>query len=99
MPFWAFSATGDDTWVLICMPGAHSRVQDACGLGIPRPLPMSGTSTRHWRHAPTGSSNGWSQNRGIAMPISSAARMARVPFGTCTSVPSMVTVMVSTAAT
>ena len=36
-------------WVLTTMPSATGSVQDACGLGSPRPLPASGTSTRHWR--------------------------------------------------
>src|SRR5439155_3260579 len=40
----------------------------------------------------TGSRSGWSQNRGISMPSSSAARMIRVPLGTAISFPSMVTV-------
>ena len=59
---------------------------------MPRPLPASGTSTRHWRQAPTGASSGWSQNRGIWTPICSAARITRVPLGTLTSTPSMVRV-------
>ena len=62
-----------------------SIVQEACGLGIGRRLPSGpgvATSTRHWRQAPTGSSSGWSQNRGIWMPTCSAARMTRVPLGT-----------------
>src|SRR3954454_10800106 len=46
----------------------------------------------HWRQAPTGSSNGWSQNRGIWMPSSSAARMMSVPLGTAASTSSMVSV-------
>src|SRR5215218_10125841 len=57
-----------------------------------RPLPASGTSTRHWRQAPTGSSSGWSQNRGIWTPTCSAARMIRVPAGTLTWTPSIVSV-------
>ena len=64
-------------------------MHDAMGLTWPS------TSTRHWRQAPIGSSSGWSQNRGIAMPSSSAARMISVPFGTSISNPSMVTVTVS----
>ena len=54
-------------------------------MGIGRRLPSGpgvATSTRHWRQAPTGSSSGWSQNRGIWMPTCSAARMTRVPLGT-----------------
>ena len=61
-------------------------------MGKPRPLPASGISTRHWRQAPTGSSSGWSQNRGIWTPTCSAARITRVPLGTLTSTPSMVRV-------
>src|SRR5690606_5205621 len=75
---------------------------DAWGLGMGRRLPSrSGvaTSTRHWRQAPTGLSSGWSQNRGIAMPICSAARITSVPFGTATSTSSMVKVTVSAWAT
>ena len=67
-------------------------VQEAWGFGKPRPLPASGISTMHWRQAPTGSSSGWSQKRGMAVPIISAARMIRVPLGTLTCVPSMVSV-------
>ena len=51
-------------------------VHDAIGLRWPS------TSTRHCLQAPTGSSSGWSQNRGIWMPISSAARITNVPLGT-----------------
>ena len=47
VPCCALSATGDVTCVLATMPGATSRVQEACGLGKPRPLPASVTSTRH----------------------------------------------------
>src|SRR6185295_739978 len=50
------------------------------------------TSTRHWRQAPAGASSGWSQNRGIAMPIRSAVRITSSPFGAVTSTPSMVSV-------
>ena len=57
-PCWALSATGEVSWVLITMPGITVVVQDAAGLGMPRPLPMSVTSTRHWRQAPAGSSSG-----------------------------------------
>src|SRR5215212_2283577 len=74
------------------MPSATGIVQEACGLGIGRPLPASGTSTRHWRHAPTGSSSGWSQKRGIWTPTCSAARMTSVPAGTLTCTPSIVSV-------
>src|SRR5829696_6005651 len=85
-PRCALSATGEVSWVLTTMPSETVVVQEATGLGWPS------TSTRHWRQAPTGSSSGWSQNRGTWMPISSAARMTRVPFGTCTSKPSTVSV-------
>ena len=64
-PCCALSATAEVSWVLMTMPGMTVVVHDAAGLGMPRPLPMSVTSTRHWRHAPAGSSSGWSQNRGI----------------------------------
>ena len=70
------------------MPSATVIVQEACGLGIGRRLPSRAgiaTSTRHCRQAPTGSSSGWSQNRGISMPTCSAARMTSVPLGTVTS--------------
>ena len=92
-PRCALSATGDVCWVLTTMPGATVVVHDVWGLGIGRTLPSrSGieTSTRHWRHAPTGSSSGWSQKRGISMPAVSAARMTRVPLGTLTGRPSIV---------
>ena len=91
-PCCALSATGLETWVLTTMPSATWSVQEACGFGIGRPFPASGTSTRHWRHAPTGSSSGWSQNRGICTPTCSAARMIRVSLGTLTWTPSMVNV-------
>ena len=97
IPCWALSATSLVTWVLTTMPSATGRVQEACGFGKPRPLPASGTSTRHWRQAPTGASNGWSQKRGICTPTCSAARITRVSFGTLTWMPSMVTVTMSTA--
>ena len=84
----AFSATGEVTWVLTTMPSATTWVQEAWGFGIGRP-PIS-TSTRHCRQAPTGSSNGWSQNRGMAVPIRSAARITSSPLGAMTSMPSMI---------
>ena len=90
-PRCAFSATGEVSWVCTTMPSATSIVHEACGFGT-RPLPASGMSTRHWRQAPTGSSSGWSQKRGIWMPSSSAARITRVPLGTLTWKPSMVRV-------
>ena len=92
IPCCALSATSLVTWVLTTMPSATGIVQDAWGFGIGRPLPASGTSTRHCRQAPTGSSSGWSQNRGIWTPTCSAARMIRVPTGTLTWTPSMVSV-------
>ena len=91
-PCWALSATGEVAWVLTTMPSATVIVHEACGFGMPRPLPASGTSTRHWRQAPTGASSGWSQNRGICTPTCSAARITRVFLGTETSMPSMVRV-------
>src|SRR4051794_17700909 len=91
-PCCALSATTDVSWVLMTMPGMTVVVQDAAGLGMPRPLPMSVTSTRHWRQAPAGSSSGGSQKRGMEMPSCSAARMSNVPLGTEISIPSMVTV-------
>src|SRR5215212_71996 len=92
VPCCALSATSDVSCVLITMPGITVVVQDAGGFGMPRPLPMSGTSTRHCRQSPIGSSSGWSQKRGIWMPSCSAARMIRVPLGTLISKPSIVTV-------
>ena len=91
-PCCALSATGEVAWVLTTMPSATCSVQEACGFGMPRPLPASGTSTRHWRQAPTGASSGWSQKRGIWTPICSAARITRVSLGTLTWTPSMVSV-------
>jgi len=91
-PCWALSASAEVRCVRTSMPGVAVRVQDAWGFGKPRPLPASGISTMHWRQAPTGSSSGWSQKRGIAVPIISAARMISVPFGTLTCVPSIVSV-------
>ena len=70
------------------IPSVHTVVHEAIGLRWPS------TSTRHCRQAPIGSSSGWSQNRGIAMPSISAARMTSVPFGTLISKPSMVTATV-----
>ncbi len=87
-PRWAFSATGLVSWVRTTMPSATVSVQDACGLGIGRP-PIS-TSTRHCRQAPTGSSSGWSQNRGMAMPSRSAVLITNSFLGASTSVPSTV---------
>ncbi len=86
MPACALLATGDVSCVLTTMSAATVVVQAATGLRWPS------TSTMHCRHAPTGSSSGWSQNRGTSMPSSSAARMISVPFGTLTGSPSMVSV-------
>ncbi len=100
LPCWALSATGDVCWVLTSMPSATVMVHEACGLGIGRSWPSGpgiATSTRHCRQAPTGSSSGWSQNRGIWMPACSAARMMSVPLGTDTGAPSMVRVTWSAA--
>ena len=88
-PCCALSATAEVSWVLTTIPSVHTVVHEASGLRWPS------ISTRHWRQAPIGSSSGWSQNRGIAMPIISAARITRVPFGTVISNPSMVTLTVS----
>ena len=95
-PFWARSASSEVCCVWTTMPSVTGMVHDAWGLGNARRLPSGpaglATSTRHWRHAPAGSSAGWSQKRGISMPTCSAARMMSVPFSTCVSMPSIVTV-------
>src|SRR5215510_8511900 len=88
-PCCALSATAEVSCVLTTMPSVHTVVHEASGLRWPS------TSTRHWRQAPIGSSSGWSQNLGIWMPITSAARITSVPFGTPISNPSMVTLTVS----
>ena len=75
-PCWALSAAGLVYWVRTTMSGVTVMVHDAIGLRWPS------TSTRHCRQAPTGSSSGWSQNRGICTPINSAARITNVPLGT-----------------
>ena len=113
MPCCALSAPSDVYCVLTTMPGATVIVHEACGFirpggpciwvgspGVPSGPGRPGihTSTRHWRQAPTGSRPGWSQNRGISMPTSSAARMMSVPFGTDTSRSSIVRVTRSAAA-
>ncbi|MCO4698699.1 hypothetical protein LRR80_04787 [Streptomyces sp. RO-S4] len=92
-PFWAFSATGEESCVFTTIPSVQVMVQDAIGLRWPS------TSTMHWRQAPAGASSGWSQNRGISMPSCSAARMTRVPLGTLISAPSMVSVTRSSGGT
>ncbi len=95
IPCCALSATGLVRWVFTTMPGVASSVHDACGFGIGRTLPSrsgAATSTRHWRHAPAGSSSGSSQNRGIWIPICSAARITSVPLGTDISMSSIVNV-------
>jgi hypothetical protein len=89
-PFCALSASGEVCWVRTTMSSATVMVHDAIGLRWPS------TSTRHCRHAPTGCNNGWSQNRGICIPASSAARISKVPFGTVTLVSSMVRFTIST---
>src|SRR5690242_19980367 len=81
-----FSATGEVSWVRTTIPSVQVVVHEASGLTCPV------TSTRHCRHAPAGSSSGWSQNRGIWSPSISAARITSVPLGTVISNPSMVTV-------
>ena len=58
-PRWALSAISEVNWVRTTMSSVTGVVQEVTGLGAPS------TSTMHWRHAPAGSSNGWSQNRGI----------------------------------
>ena len=83
------------------MPSVTVMVHEACGLGIGRSVPSGpgvATSTRHWRQAPTGSSSGWSQNRGIWTPICSAARITRVFLGTDAATPSTVRFTISTGA-
>ena len=107
-PCCALSAIGEETWVLTTMPSETASVQEACGftrpggpiivLRLPSRSGMA-TSTRHCRHAPTGSRSGWSQNRGICTPICSAARITSVPLGTLVSTPSMVSVTSSTFST
>ena len=52
MPRWAFSATGEVSWVCTTMPSVQVVVQEAGGLGWPS------MCTRHCRQAPTGSSSG-----------------------------------------
>ncbi len=86
VPACAFFATGEVSWVRTTMSAVTVVVQEATGLRWPS------TSTMHCRQAPTGSSSGWSQNRGISIPRSSAARMINIPFGTLTAMPSMVRV-------
>src|SRR3984885_1343103 len=88
-PCWALSAASEVNWVRTTMSSVATVVHEAIGLRCPS------TSTRHCRHAPTGSSSGWSQNRGIWMPTNSAARITRVPLGTLVSMPSMVNVTIS----
>ena len=87
----AASAAAEVHWVRTTMPSVTVVVQLANGLRWPS------TSTRHCRQAPTGSSSGWSQNRGIWTPIISAARITKVPLGTESVVSSMVMVTSSTA--
>src|ERR1700733_2313965 len=88
-PCWALSAASEVSCVRTTMSSVHTMVHDAIGLRWPS------TSTMHCRQGPTGSSNGWSQNRGIWIPISSAARITKVPLGTEISTPSMVNVTMS----
>ncbi len=92
-PRCALSAISEVTWVRTTIPSATGVVQEVTGLGAPS------TWTMHWRHAPAGSSRGWSQKRGIWTPRRSAARMTSVPGGTETSRPSTVRVTGSTAVT
>ena len=58
-PRCALSADSEVYWLRTTMPSLTVVVQLASGLRWPS------TSTRHCRQAPTGSSSGWSQNRGI----------------------------------
>ncbi len=87
-PCCALSATFDVCCVRTTMPSATVIVQLAWGLGIGRP-PIS-TSTRHWRHAPAGSSSGWSQKRGTMIPSRSHVRMISSPLGASTTRSSIV---------
>jgi hypothetical protein len=82
-PFCASSATLDVRWVRTTMLSPTGMAQAGCGFGCPS------ISTRHIRHAATGSSSGWSQKRGISMPSCSAARMISVPFSAVIDTPSM----------
>ena len=90
-PCWALSADSDVFCVRTTMSGVQVMVQEAIGLRWPS------TSTRHCLQAPTGSSSGWSQKRGIWIPISSAARITKVPLGTLIGTSSMVRLTISTA--
>jgi hypothetical protein len=83
--FWAPSATSLVSWVLMTMPSDTVVVHAVIGLRWPS------TSTMHWRQAPSGASSRWSQKRGTVIPSCSAARMMRVPLGTSSSRPSIVT--------
>src|SRR5450432_964926 len=56
------------SYAVFCLK--KKKVQEAMGLGMGRSVPSGpgvATSTMHWRQEPTGSSSGWSQNRGIWM--------------------------------
>ena len=79
----ASSARAEVTCVRTTIPSPQVTAQAGCGFGIPS------ISIKHMRHAATGASSGWSQNRGTATPSCSAARMISVPFGTETSTPSI----------
>src|SRR5260370_30125254 len=70
------------------MPSVQVVVHEVSGFRVPAASP------KLWRQATTGSRRGWSQNRGTAMPSSSAALIPSVPLGTAISKPSMVTVTV-----
>ncbi len=84
-PRWAASAIGEVPAVRTFIPSATGTAHAGWGLGWPS------ISIRQARQAATGSSRGWSQNRGISTPTCSAARMISVPLGTATSRPSMET--------
>ena len=55
-PRCAFSATVEVNCVFTIIPGSTGIVHESCGFGNARPL--ISISTKHWRQAPTGSSNG-----------------------------------------
>ena len=89
-PSCAIRATSEDRCVRTFMPSESTCAHAGCGLGTPS------ISIKHARQAATGARSGWSQKRGISMPICSAARITRVPLGTSISTPSIVTFTDST---
>jgi hypothetical protein len=76
VPSCPLRATSEVRWVLTTMSSPTGVVHAIIGLGGPPSI-----STMHWRQAPTGSSSGWSQKRGMMVPSCSAARMISVPLG------------------